>query len=266
MLISTATAEVATPEAVLALAGDRPLRPIWLNELGGLTFEIGAGEDRCFVKWAPAGSGLDLALETARLAWAGTFTPVPRVLDVGADEAGTWILTAGLPGDTAVSERWKADPKTAVQAVGRGLRALHDTLPIGDCPFSWSVEDRLAEVHRLAEDGKLVPARWHPMHQALSVAEALELLAIVPAVDQLVVCHGDACAPNTLLTADGHWSAHVDLGALGLGDRWADLAIATWSTQWNYGPGWEGDLLEAYGVAADPYRMSYYRLLWDLGP
>ena len=42
MLISTATAEVATPEAVLALAGDRPLRPIWLNELGGLTFEIGA--------------------------------------------------------------------------------------------------------------------------------------------------------------------------------------------------------------------------------
>jgi kanamycin kinase len=49
-------------------------------------------------------------------------------------------------------------------------------------------------------------------------------------------------------------------------DRWADLAIATWSTGWNYGPGWESLLLEAYGVPPDPDRTRYYRLLWDLGP
>jgi kanamycin kinase len=53
---------------------------------------------------------------------------------------------------------------------------------------------------------------------------------------------------------------------LGVADRWADLAVATWSTQWNYGPGWEQPLLAAYGVAADPERIRYYRLLWDLGP
>ncbi|MGH9010924.1 MAG: hypothetical protein ACRDYF_13910 [Acidimicrobiia bacterium] len=48
--------------------------------------------------------------------------------------------------------------------------------------------------------------------------------------------------------------------------RCADLAIATWSTNWNYGPGWEPVLLEAYGVEADPERTAYYRLLWELGP
>jgi kanamycin kinase len=79
-----------------------------------------------------------------------------------------------------------------------------------------------------------------------------------------VVCHGDACAPNTLLTVDGHWSGHVDLGLLGTADRWADLAVATWSTEWNYGPGWEQLLLDAYGIAADPERARYCRLLWDL--
>jgi kanamycin kinase len=42
--------------------------------------------------------------------------------------------------------------------------------------------------------------------------------------------------------------------------------VATWSTQWNYGPGWEDTLLAAYGVEADPGRTRYYRLLWDLGP
>ncbi|MCP5026589.1 MAG: aminoglycoside 3'-phosphotransferase, partial [Actinomycetia bacterium] len=59
---------------------------------------------------------------------------------------------------------------------------------------------------------------------------------------------------------------HVDLGSLGVADRWADLAIATWSTVWNYGPGWEDVLLEAYGIDSDPRRTEYYRLLWGLGP
>lgn len=96
--------------------------------------------------------------------------------------------------------------------------------------------------------------------------QALEQLRDVPPVDQVVVCHGDACAPNTILTDDGKWSGHVDLGSLGVADRWADLAVATWSTRWNYGPGWEEELLGAYGVTPDPDRTRYFRLLWDLGP
>jgi len=40
----------------------------------------------------------------------------------------------------------------------------------------------------------------------------------------------------------------------------------TWSTTWNFGPNWEIPLLNAYGVAPDPDRTGYYRLLYDLGP
>ena len=47
-----------------------------------------------------------------------------------------------------------------------------------------------------------------------------------PRIDRLVVCHGDACAPNTLLHDDGRFAAHVDLGSLGVADRWADIAVA----------------------------------------
>ena len=77
------------------------------------------------------------------------------------------------------------------------------------------------------------------------------------------MCHGDACCPNTLVGEDGRWAGHVDLGALGVADRWADLAVATMSTAWNYGPGWEADLLAAYGIEPDPERMDYYRKLWN---
>ena len=48
-------------------------------------------------------------------------------------------------------------------------------------------------------------------------------------------------------------------------NRWADLAVATWRLEWNYGPGWDDLLLAAYGIPQDIERTNYYRLLWDLG-
>lgn len=255
------------PAAVLDLAAGRTVSVVWENVLGGLTFRLGDGADLSYVKWVPVGSPLDLAAEAGRLRWAVAFTPVPAVLDIGSDAAGGWLVTAGLPGENAVTDRWKRDPETAVAAIGTGLRAFHDALPVAGCPYTWSVDDRLADIRRRASAGLIdAPGRHSDHHGPAGVEHAMDILADAPPIDDLVVCHGDTCAPNTLLTDDGRWSGHVDLGSLGVADRWADLAIATWSTQWNYGPGWEGPLLEAYGIDPDPERTSYYRLLWDLGP
>ncbi len=253
------------PARVLVIAAGRPHRLVWQNE-DALTFEIGTGDHRCFVKWAPPSSRLDLAAEADRMTWAVGFTPVPEPLDIGADELGSWLVTAALPGRSAVEDRWVAEPRTAVRAIGEGLRAMHEALPAERCPFSWTAELRVEQSRRRAAEGRIDPAgQWQPEHLHLSVPRALELIADIPPADQIVVCHGDACAPNTLLTDDGRWSGHVDLGALGVADRWADIAIATWSTTWNYGPGWQGELLDAYGIQPDPDRTRYYRLLWDLG-
>ena len=176
-----------TPRIVPELAAGRTTHAVWHNNLGGLTFQLGDGETREFLKWLPHGSGVDLDEEIRRLQWAIRYAAVPRVLKQGADDEGSWFVSAGLPGTSAVDDRWRQQPATAVR---------------------------------------------------------------------------DACSPNTLIGEDGRWSAHVDLGALGVADRWADLAVATWSTEWNYGPNWSEPLLEAYGVAPDWDRISYYRLLW----
>jgi kanamycin kinase len=259
---------VEPPPAVTALAAGRPVRAVWRNLLGGLTFRIDAedAEDAPrFVKWAPAGSGLDLAAEAVRLRWAARYTAVPPVLADGMDGTGAWLLTRGLAGTSAVDDRWKADPLTAVRAIGAGLRALHEALPVADCPFDWSVERRVAKARRRVASGAVDPTAWPEELRPLGTVErAMRLLADPPPVDRLVVCHGDACAPNTLVGDDGAPTGHVDLGALGVADRWADLAVATWSTRWNYGPGWEEPLLTAYGVAADAERIRYYRALWEL--
>ena len=75
---------VAVPAALVGLADGESAEAVWVNELGGVTFAL--PRSRRYVKWQPAGTALDLAAEAARLAWAGRFTPVPLVLETGADD------------------------------------------------------------------------------------------------------------------------------------------------------------------------------------
>lgn len=239
-LAAAPTDRVEVPGVVDGLAGGERIEPVWVNELGGVTFRLGT--DR-YVKWIAAGTAeIDFAAEAERLRWAGQFTPVPRVLDRGSDGDGEWLLLAALPGRSAVHPRWLVEPETASRAIGAALRAMHEALPVDGCPFSWSVEERIADLDS-ARRSQLAP---------------------VPGVDRLVVCHGDPCAPNTILDDSGRWVGHVDLGRLGAADRWADLAVGSWSLEWNYGDGFEGSFFGAYGIAPDPERIAFYRALWDL--
>jgi len=48
----------------------------------------------------------------------------------------------------------------------------------------------------------------------------------------------------------------VRLADLGNADRWSDLAIATWSAELNYGPGWQNLLLDSHGIQPDADRTQ----------
>jgi hypothetical protein len=61
----------------------------------------------------------------------------------------------------------------------------------------------------------------------------------------------------------GVWTGNVDFGDLGVGDRWADLAVASLSLDWNFGEGLQQELFDAYGIDPDVERIRYYRALWE---
>jgi kanamycin kinase len=222
------------PSKVLELAaGTLPLL-VWTNERGGTTYQAG---DR-FIKWNPLTSKLDLDAERRRLEWAARYHNVPRVLAYGTDAEAQWLVTSALAGIGAVMEPWISQPLIAARAIGRGLRMLHETLPVAECPFEWSPVNRT---------GGRVPA------DELGV----------PPIDRWVVCHGDPCSPNTIIGDNGNPVGHVDLGSLGIADRWADLAVASVNLDYNYGPGWEQEFFRAYDIEPDTRRIAYYRFLWD---
>jgi kanamycin kinase len=230
------------PAVVTRFAAGRPVRAIWANELGGVTFRVGPGSSGTeFIKVAGTDDAV-FAGEAERLRWAARYVSVPHVLGWGVDAGRAWLRTRALPGLSAVHPRWLAAPDVAVRAIGAGLRLLHDRLPAPSCPFEWSVDGRLARLS----------------------ASARARLGPPPPIDRAVVCHGDACAPNTLIGDDGRCCGHVDFGELGVADRWADLAVATLSLGWNYpGRGWDEEFFAAYGVEPDPMRIDYYRRLWN---
>lgn len=223
----------AIPDVVVELASGRELELVWRNDLGGLTFRFA---DR-FVKWSPRSTGIDLDREMVRLEWISARHPAPRVLDSGSDVSAQWLVLAALPGECAVGDLWRARRAEAIWAIATGLRALH-AIPIADFPERWTTEG------------------W--------VCQRPESLGTAPPVGEPVLMHGDACAPNTLISPTGKWVGHVDFGDLAVGDKWADLAIASLSLDWNFGEGHQDELFDAYGVEPDGDRIRYYRQLWDI--
>jgi len=226
------------PAIVAALDGGERAEAVWLNGVGGLTFRLPGRH----AKWQ-SGSAVNLAEEAARLEWAAKYITVPPVVSYARAGDEQVLVTETVPGVSAVLEPWLSRPVETARALGAGLRAFHDALPVEECPWTWSVAERL---ERLVDP------------------DARERLAAAdPGVSRLVVCHGDACAPNTLLGTDGRASAHVDLGGLGVGDLWADLAVLAMSVTWNYGAGFENEVYAGYGIEPDPARIAFYRDLWN---
>ncbi|MGO4757922.1 phosphotransferase, partial [Streptomyces sp. 2MCAF27] len=80
----------------------------------------------------------------------------------------------------------------------------------------------------------------------------------------MVVCHGDLCLPNIILdprTLDV--SGFIDLGRLGLADRYADLALLlanareTWTDE-EQARAADVAFAEQYGIALDHDRLRFY--------
>jgi kanamycin kinase len=224
-----------------------------------------AGEPVRFLKVARAGAYPGLPAEADRTRWAGAHQlPVPPVIETGTDGATDWLLTAavaGLPGtDPALG-----DVRQVVTTLAGGLRRLHDTAPVEGCPFDFRLTGAMAHARRRVAAGLVDPEEdFNEEHRHLDAQGALgQLEWLRPDGEDLVVCHGDYCPPNALIS-DGRVTAYVDLGELAVADRWWDLAVATRAITWNFGPGLETLFLGVYGAPPDPQRQAFYRLLYDV--
>ena len=205
----------------------------------------------------------DLVGEGERLRWLREHgIPAAEVLECRPG----LLLTAEVPGLSA-AEEWPAELRPAVvDALADLTRALH-ALPVTECPFDRRLAVTIPEA--LASDIDLddLDAERSGWSREQLVAQ---LLATRPAGEDLAVCHGDLCLPNVLLDPETIQVAGViDVGRLGVADRWTDLALVTRSITSDLNPQFDpaaaDRYLSRYGIAADHPKNDFYRLLDEFG-
>lgn len=228
-----------------------------------------SGSPSYYLKASPCSrhpdGGFQLGAEAARLPWlAACGIPAPEVVEYDARDGVEWLVTTAIPGRSA-AEPWPRQQRAAVvDALADLARALH-AIPVAGCPFDRSLAVSVAHARHAADRGLVDSERLggRPVADLLAA-----LAATTPHREELVVCHGDYCVPNVLLDPQTLGvTGVVDVGRLGVADRYADLALMTRSLDDpRLNPQYEGSagrrFLRRYGASpADDARLAFYRLL-----
>ena len=261
-------ADPAIPASVLEKWGPRTGRKwelVWSYPGDQSSWRItSTGEEVLYLKAGRSDLTVRVASDCERTRWAFPHLPVPRIVDCGTEAGVDWMLNTALPGVDATSSRFKSDRERLVTALGEGLRRFHDA-PVDSCPYDFGLRVQMERVRDRVFRGLIKPEQ--DLHEEFAhhtpESAIAQLVELRPDSEDLVVCHGDYCLPNVTVE---NWEAvgYMDLGELGVSDRWWDVAVGAWSVTWNLGAGLEGLFYDSYGIEPDPNRIIFYRLLYDL--
>lgn len=225
-------------------------------------FNGAPGRPELFLKHAIGDAADELAGEMVRLRWLKAYLPVPEIVYFVRDENEAWLLTRALEGSSA-GEVLRSEParrEETIDALAACMLRIH-AIPADECPFNSQLALRLHEARRRIDAG-LVDTDdfdderqgWTPQQVWNAIREYMPLNA------EMVVTHGDFSLDN-LLIRDGKVSGCIDVGRLGVADRYQDLAII-WNCLQDFGPELQTRFFQQYGLAhIDQSRLNLHLLL-----
>ncbi|WP_245562642.1 phosphotransferase [Nocardia araoensis] len=242
---------IPLPPSVSALFGEAPN---WSDAHEGMSGGVVRVDGVYWLKRGPKA-----VAEYQRLIWLrdhGISVP-----EVAAFEDDVLVLAdAGAPSLSAHPGSGGAHAASIGTALGALLRRLH-SIPVAECPFDERLDVVLARARRNVVEGLVDADDFDDDNAGSAPADILaRLLAQRPDDEDLVVAHGDFTPPNVL--ANG---VVLDVGGLGVADRYRDLALAVRDLRADFGEAEVTAFFAAYGLAEpDESRLTYYRLLDEL--
>ena len=169
--------------------------------------------------------------------------------EVVAYESGTrdFLLTRAVRGEDLTHESYLSDPKRLCDTLADTLRALHE-MPFSDAPVKTRMTEYLALADKNYREGRF-DATLFP--EGIGFRNANEAYAVLNegryALKNDTLIHGDYCLPNVLFDC-WRFSAFIDLGNSGVGDRHVDLFWGAWTLFYNLKTDKYRDrFLDAYG-------------------
>lgn len=196
-----------------------------------------------YLKRSPRGTLKNEVLMTSYFHAKGLGTEVLSYIEKDSD----WMLTARVNGEDCTNEMYLSDPKRLSVLLAEKLKQIHELDP-SDCPIQNRTKDYLALAEKNYSTGNYDKDQFPDAFGYSSPDEAYKVLCEgKSALRGDVLIHGDYCLPNVMLD-NWNFSAFIDLGNGGVGDRHIDLFWGTWTLWFNLKTDKYKDLfLDAYG-------------------
>lgn len=210
--------------------------------------------------------------EYTMLRWLEGRLPAPRCLFHALEEGTDYLLMTRIHGKMACDEEMmsREGGRYVVRLMAAALKRLWQ-VDISGCPVNQPLSKFLSIAKSGIENGSAAPGPFG----GGEFADAGELLRWLeenrPAEDP-VFSHGDYGLPNVLFDGD-KIAGYIDLGNMGVADRWEDVAMVHRSLRNNFGgvfggkvyrdfnPDW---LFEELEMEVDQEKFRYFDLLHEL--
>lgn len=247
-------------------------QPYILNDIGMSDAKVLIFEDKV-LKIQP--STLETQTEHTMMTWLENKLPVPKCLYHMVEEGTNYLLMSKLKGKMACDEECLKSPKELVSILAEGLKMLWE-INISDCNVKWNLERKLIAAKSAVDNGEVDIENTEPEtfgeNGFNSPSELLDWLQKNQPNEDLVLSHGDFCLPNVFIK-DGKVAGFIDLGRMGIADRWQDIALCYRSLMHNYGGKYSGKaykdhdpnlLFEALEMEPNWQKLRYYILMDEL--
>jgi aminoglycoside phosphotransferase len=242
------------PAALRAIIDSYPIELVTAGWSEDTVYRL-HGAETCYLK-----TGVDLRVEHDCLRWLEGRLPAPRVLHYEVVDGLQYLLMTAVPG--VMMHEVGLPYRRRVQLMAEGARMWH-ALPVDECPFDWRLDAHLARAQYNVTNDLIDRDDFDPVKRGCSAQSVLDQVRRArPASEDLVVVHGDYCLPNILVDPlTEQLTGFVDVGRMGVADRFVDLALASRSIAFNLGADWIMPFMADYGIPMDRAKYDFFTRL-----
>ena len=257
------------PEKIKALTGDRP----YIMDSVGLSDSVVMTYDDMVLKIERYNRDIDSTIQMMQ--WLVGKIPVPKVICHESLDGMSYLLMSKVDGKMSCDEYYFEHPHEMTALLAEGLKMLWN-VDISDCPRQRDLDCELEEAEYRVKNNLVDVKRAEPntfgKNGFQSPAHLLEWLKGHKPAYEPVLSHGDFCLPNIFFD-NGKISGFIDLGDMGVGDKWRDIALCWRSLKHNFDGSFGGKVYEDFNpdmifekleMEPDYNKLRYYILLDEL--
>lgn len=260
-------AAIAVPASMADLVAGYDWARDAVGESGGCVYRLHGRADApdLFLKHGRHAVADAITHEMVRLRWLAGRLPVPHVVQFTGTTEEAWLLMSAVPGKTAYQllEDHPEDRIALVDAIAAFLRRVH-AMPASECPFNSDHGYRLVEARARIDAGLVQEDDLDEEREGWTAKQIWQAMHdLLPLSPDPVVTHGDFSLDNILM-CDGDVTGCIDVGRVGIADRYQDLAIL-WNCLGEFGPALQDRMLKRYGITRpDPAKLQFHLMLDEL--